>query len=85
MQLVLNKTMLGSILRITFYTIKKSSESPLQFVDHYTLKNRIGSLYRQSKYTFYLDDCHFNINGALKVSEILFSCIKENTKKQEMN
>ncbi len=65
MQLVLNKTMLGSILRTTFYTAKKSSGSPLQFVDHDSLKKLIGSLDRDSKYTFNPNDVHSQYKNML--------------------
>ena len=71
MQLVINKTMLGSILRQTFYIIKKSSDSPLQFVDHDSLKNLIGSLNRDSKYTFYPNDVHSQYKNMLdKISSV---------------
>jgi lysophospholipase L1-like esterase len=58
MKLVINKTMLGSILRKTFYTVKKSSGSPLQFVDNDSLRKVIGSLNRDSKYTLFPNNVH---------------------------
>lgn len=71
MQFVLNQTMLGSILRTTFYTVKKSSGSPLQFVDHDSLKNVIGSLNRDSKYSFFPNDVHIQYQNILgKISSV---------------
>lgn len=65
MQLVINKTMLGSILRKTFYTVKKSSGSALQFVDHDSLKKVTGSLNRDSKYTFFPKSVHSQYKNML--------------------